>query len=169
MAIGTIRRLVADKGFGFIADEAGAEYFFHRSALRGLAFEQLRQGQRVAFTPEVQRIHLDGIVDRLTSVVEGRRSEAGDKGCPCDMCDAAMLEIAKHLSPGNENVRTGDIVASIRDLAQAKLSAMGLLEELYATIRTVRDGLLIEARGKGAVYASGLLACADRLTAMLRE
>ena len=29
---GTIKRLVRDKGFGFIADQKGMEYFFHQSA-----------------------------------------------------------------------------------------------------------------------------------------
>ena len=29
---GTIKRLVSDKGFGFIAASDGNEYFFHRSA-----------------------------------------------------------------------------------------------------------------------------------------
>ena len=29
---GTIKRMVSDKGFGFIAAEDGSEYFFHQSA-----------------------------------------------------------------------------------------------------------------------------------------
>ncbi len=29
---GTIKRIVSDKGFGFIADDSGQEYFFHQSA-----------------------------------------------------------------------------------------------------------------------------------------
>ena len=35
MQQGTIARLLIDKGFGFIRDEAGLEHFFHRSAVRG--------------------------------------------------------------------------------------------------------------------------------------
>ena len=31
---GTIKRLVHDKGFGFVADEGGREYFFHQSPVR---------------------------------------------------------------------------------------------------------------------------------------
>jgi hypothetical protein len=27
---GTIKRIVSDKGFGFVADESGQEYFFHQ-------------------------------------------------------------------------------------------------------------------------------------------
>jgi CspA family cold shock protein len=41
-----------DKGFGFIRDDTGQQYFFHRSAVRGAVFEMLREGQRVQFTPE---------------------------------------------------------------------------------------------------------------------
>jgi CspA family cold shock protein len=47
---GTIKRVVRDKGFGFIADEAQQqEYFFHSSACRGTRFDDLREGQRVSF------------------------------------------------------------------------------------------------------------------------
>ena len=46
---GTIKRLVRDKGFGFIAADRGAEYFFHRSACTGDTFDQLREGQSVSF------------------------------------------------------------------------------------------------------------------------
>ena len=46
---GTIKRLVSDKGFGFIATGDGTEYFFHQSACAGIAFDQLREGQPVTF------------------------------------------------------------------------------------------------------------------------
>jgi cold shock protein len=46
---GTIKRLVSDKGFGFIAAGDGTEYFFHQSACTGTAFDQLREGQNVTF------------------------------------------------------------------------------------------------------------------------
>jgi cold shock protein len=46
---GTIKRLVSDKGFGFIAAGDGTEYFFHQSACTGTAFNQLREGQAVTF------------------------------------------------------------------------------------------------------------------------
>ena len=47
---GTISRVMSDKGFGFIQGEDGHEYFMHRSAVRdGSVFEQLREGQSVAF------------------------------------------------------------------------------------------------------------------------
>jgi CspA family cold shock protein len=46
---GTIKRLVTDKGFGFIAANDGNEYFFHQSACPQVAFDQLREGQAVTF------------------------------------------------------------------------------------------------------------------------
>jgi cold shock protein len=52
MPTGTITRLLSDKGFGFIRDERGQEYFFHRSSVRQVMFELLREGQHVEFTPE---------------------------------------------------------------------------------------------------------------------
>jgi CspA family cold shock protein len=47
---GTIKRLVRDKGFGFIAaGNTATEYFFHRSACTGAPFDELREGQIVSF------------------------------------------------------------------------------------------------------------------------
>ena len=47
---GTIKRIVSEKGFGFVADESGQEYFFHQSACAGTPFDNLREGQAVSFT-----------------------------------------------------------------------------------------------------------------------
>ncbi len=51
MPKGTIRRLVSDRGFGFIhqAEGTGADLFFHRSELQGADFASLREGQEVEF------------------------------------------------------------------------------------------------------------------------
>ena len=46
---GTIKRLVSDKGFGFIATADGNEYFFHNSACVGMRFDDLREDQAVTF------------------------------------------------------------------------------------------------------------------------
>jgi CspA family cold shock protein len=45
----SIARLMRDKGFGFIRDERGQEWFFHRSSVQG-NFDQLAESQRVTFT-----------------------------------------------------------------------------------------------------------------------
>ncbi len=53
MPTGTIKKLVADRGFGFIAAEDGKEYFFHRSGLdRDLNFDSLAGGESVEFEIE---------------------------------------------------------------------------------------------------------------------
>ncbi|OFW13375.1 MAG: hypothetical protein A3F70_00230 [Acidobacteria bacterium RIFCSPLOWO2_12_FULL_67_14] len=52
MASGTIKRLVRDRGFGFIRDDGGQEWFFHRSSVKEPSFEELNEGQRVAFDEE---------------------------------------------------------------------------------------------------------------------
>lgn len=50
---GTIKKLVHDRGFGFITAEDGAEYFFHRSSLTdGREFDTLRGDEQVAFEVE---------------------------------------------------------------------------------------------------------------------
>jgi CspA family cold shock protein len=46
---GTIKRLVSEKGFGFIASQDGNEYFFHQSACTDARFDDLREGQAVTF------------------------------------------------------------------------------------------------------------------------
>jgi CspA family cold shock protein len=46
---GKIRTLRVDKGFGFIKDEKGQEYFFHQSAIYGEGITDLREGDSVEF------------------------------------------------------------------------------------------------------------------------
>ncbi|MDP3985994.1 MAG: cold shock domain-containing protein [Candidatus Veblenbacteria bacterium] len=49
---GTIKRLT-DKGFGFIApDGQDKDLFFHSSALVGVAFNELHDGDKVTFETE---------------------------------------------------------------------------------------------------------------------
>jgi CspA family cold shock protein len=49
MPQGKIKKLIVDKGFGFIEGERG-ELFFHRSEVKGTAFESLHEGQAVSYT-----------------------------------------------------------------------------------------------------------------------
>jgi cold shock protein len=46
---GTIKTLRTEKGFGFIRDAAGKEYFFHQSAIQGEGISNLREGDSVEF------------------------------------------------------------------------------------------------------------------------
>ena len=48
MAEGIIKRLT-DKGFGFIDSGTGKDLFFHMSAVEGVRFEELREGQKVTY------------------------------------------------------------------------------------------------------------------------
>ena len=53
MATGTIKKVVADRGFGFITAEDEKEYFFHRNGLdSSLDFDRLSGGERVEFDVE---------------------------------------------------------------------------------------------------------------------
>lgn len=49
MPQGVIKKLVADKGFGFIKGDDG-EFFFHHSSVSGGDFETLQEGQSVEYT-----------------------------------------------------------------------------------------------------------------------
>jgi len=50
---GTIKKVVSDRGFGFIAADDGKEYFFHRSGLTAsLDFDRLTGGEKVQFELE---------------------------------------------------------------------------------------------------------------------
>jgi CspA family cold shock protein len=48
MPQGKIKKVIADKGFGFISGEHG-ELFFHQSSLEGTTIEALQIGQTVTY------------------------------------------------------------------------------------------------------------------------
>jgi len=52
MHTGKIKKLVRDRGFGFISDTDGREVFFHQSSLVGIGFDALNEDDKVEF--EVQ-------------------------------------------------------------------------------------------------------------------
>jgi cold shock protein len=62
---GTIKKVVADRGFGFITAVDAKEYFFHRNSLDStLNFDQLVGGESVEFEieqsdkgPRAARVH----------------------------------------------------------------------------------------------------------------
>ena len=49
---GKIRKLIRERGFGFIAAEDSKDVFFHRSALAGEDFDALNEGNSVEFDLE---------------------------------------------------------------------------------------------------------------------
>jgi len=49
---GKIKRIIRERGFGFISAEDGREIFFHRSALEGENFDVLEEANTVEFSVE---------------------------------------------------------------------------------------------------------------------
>lgn len=49
MPTGKIKKLVSDKGFGFIAGDS-KDLFFHSKEVKGTTFDQLQEGQEVEYT-----------------------------------------------------------------------------------------------------------------------
>jgi cold shock protein len=53
MTTGIIKKVVSDRGFGFITAEDGKEYFFHRDGIVApLDFARLSGGEKVSFEIE---------------------------------------------------------------------------------------------------------------------
>ena len=47
---GTIKKLISDKGFGFITvDGEEKDLFFHSNELQGVSFTELKEGDKVSF------------------------------------------------------------------------------------------------------------------------
>ena len=49
MAQGTVKRFNTEKGYGFIAQDNGADVFVHYSVIEGGGFRSLQEGDRVEF------------------------------------------------------------------------------------------------------------------------
>ena len=64
MSTGTIKKVVSERGFGFIEATDGKEYFFHRSGMdASVNFNSLMGGEKVIFeiepspkAPRAQRV-----------------------------------------------------------------------------------------------------------------
>lgn len=52
MSKGKIKKLVRDRGFGFISATDGREIFFHQSSLVDVEFDALKEEQEVEFEVE---------------------------------------------------------------------------------------------------------------------
>lgn len=53
MTTGTIKKVISERGFGFISSPDGKEYFFHKDGLSpSLDFDRLVGGESVTFDPE---------------------------------------------------------------------------------------------------------------------
>jgi len=52
ITVGTVKWFNAEKGFGFITDEDGQDYFAHFSQIQKDGFKSLDEGDRVEFTSD---------------------------------------------------------------------------------------------------------------------
>ena len=53
MTVGTIKRVIRERGFGFIQPEgATEEVFFHSSSVEQPTFDELSEGEKVEFQTE---------------------------------------------------------------------------------------------------------------------
>ena len=52
MPYGSIIRVEAQRGFGFLRDDGGLEWFFVAADVRGGRLDDIWVGERVGFTPE---------------------------------------------------------------------------------------------------------------------
>jgi CspA family cold shock protein len=52
MPQGKIKKIVQDKGFGFIQTDSGQDVFFHHSVVANQGFDDLGEGQPVEYTVE---------------------------------------------------------------------------------------------------------------------
>ena len=53
MTTGTVKKVIAERGFGFITADDAKEYFFHRAGLDStLDFDRLVGGEKVEFEVE---------------------------------------------------------------------------------------------------------------------
>jgi cold shock protein len=53
VATGTVKKVISDRGFGFITSDDAKDYFFHRDALdSSLDFDRLNGGEKVEFQIE---------------------------------------------------------------------------------------------------------------------
>jgi CspA family cold shock protein len=83
---GTVKRIVRDRGFGFIRGADGKEIFFHRSALVGTDLRSLSEGQTVEYVPEegpkgmrASRVRVIRGRDGNGAPEEGRRRARGGR------------------------------------------------------------------------------------------
>ena len=49
MAAGRIKKIIPERGFGFVRGEDGNEVFFHRTELTTVDFDSLEEGENVTY------------------------------------------------------------------------------------------------------------------------
>lgn len=54
MPQGVIKKIVTDRGFGFISGDAGTDVFFHHSSVDDSGFDNLQEGQNVEYEVDAE-------------------------------------------------------------------------------------------------------------------
>ena len=99
---GKIRTLRVDKGFGFIKDDAGNEYFFHQSAVYGEGLEDLREGDSVAAGATLFRV------------------ESPEDTAALAEAEARVAQQAAELADLQKGKRPDELAVTAAQLAQAR-------------------------------------------------
>ena len=90
---GIVKWFDVRKGYGFITDEEGMDYFVHYSEIQGTGFKRLRDGQKVSFLQgEDER---GRCLARMVSVVEETDSETDaemDSEIPAEVSTETEME-----------------------------------------------------------------------------
>ena len=66
---GKIKKMVRDRGFGYIRGEDGKEVFFHRSGMNGSEYDSMEEGQTVEYV--IQEGPRGARAEYVKAVVEG--------------------------------------------------------------------------------------------------
>jgi len=134
VATGTIKKIVADRGFGFIVAEDAKEYFFHRNALdASLDFDRLVGGERVQF--------------EIESSPKGPRAEQVHR-LSLGQWQNRVLDLAAHaesLSAGDQQAEVGTGLDQGRELGRGVEVALERMHAAHAA-----HGERIEALGQQA-------------------
>ena len=100
MPKGTIRRLIADRGFGFIKTEQEEDLFFHATEVQGVNFNSLIEGKEVEFEPGRGR-------DGRPQAVRVRLAETGSS--QGEAITGALEDVGSTLGePQAEEITQGD-------------------------------------------------------------
>ena len=90
---GTVKWFDVRRGYGFITDEEGMDYFVHYSEIQGEGFKKLRDGQEVFFMPGEDE--KGRCLARMVSVVRssGAEGEAAGYGSGQDTQDTKTSDL----------------------------------------------------------------------------
>jgi CspA family cold shock protein len=141
MSKGRIKRIISERGFGFIETAQGEDLFFHCSKLRGLDFASLHENQLVEFDvaqfPQgIQAVNVrppdieqgepgDGWAVSSPTYGAGARAESPTERGPLTEREALFIRLAVSITRGLEReVQALFDVARQMGIDQSVLSAL---------------------------------------------